>query len=337
MFIALFYPVSHHYPLDLNKGENLLKTTNRLIRKIGKHPSVQSLVRVAVTFSWSRRFLNAVYLKLTPYQRSVFHSLFGKIFRNRPYHVRNGVWTIEFQGKTILLPLHSEQIWLEWDSAVSIIGHDIDVKETYRYLLDSPEKPDVFIDIGANYGTHSLLFLVHGVNTITFEPNSSCHIFFKSLCELNGVEPNLQPVALGENDGYVELSYPVRDTWLGSTDVKVINILAANHELVTERVEQKKLDDYFLRLSNKNTLIKIDTEGNELAVLRGSIEILQHVKPKVIFESWNTDDRIALFDFFNLHDYQIHSLPMTSAVARQILEYDQFVKATSDNFIAIPK
>jgi FkbM family methyltransferase len=154
---------------------------------------------------------------------------------------------------------------------------------------------------------------------------------------LNGVEPNLQPVALGENAGYVELSYPIRDTWLGSTDVKVINELSANHKLVTERVERKRLDDYFPHLLNKNTLIKIDTEGNELAVLLGSIKILQHIKPKVIFESRNIDDRIPLFDFFNVHGYQIYSIPMISMLACQMLEYDKFIKSPSTNFIALPK
>ncbi|MDX2255039.1 MAG: FkbM family methyltransferase [Pseudanabaenaceae cyanobacterium bins.39] len=313
------------------------RTIKKIGKKIGNHSSIQSIVRIAVTFCWSRKILNSLYLRLTPYQRSVFHGLFAKIFRDKSYQVRNGVWKIEFQGKTIALPLDSEQIWLKWDSAVSIVGHDINVKETYRYLLNLPNKPDLFIDIGANYGTHSLLFLVHGINTLTFEPNSSCHIFFKNLCELNGVQPNLQPIALGETDSHVELSYPIHDTWLGSTDKEVINKLATSHELVTERVVQKKLDDYMGHLVNKDTLIKIDTEGNELFVLRGSTKILQHVKPKVIFESWNADDRIALFEFFNLHSYQIYSLPMTSSNAEQVLDYDQFVNSTSDNFIAIPK
>ncbi|MFN7889014.1 MAG: FkbM family methyltransferase [Pirellula sp.] len=310
---------------------------NRLIEKIYQRSSTQSLIRLAVASSWPRRILNIAYLRLTPYQRSVFHSHFAKTFRNSSCPVKEGVWRIEFLGKTILVPLDSEKIWLEWDSAVSIIGHDIDVKETYRHLLDSTDKPDLFIDIGGNYGTHSLLFLVHGVATITFEPNSLCNLFFRNLCDLNGLEPNLQSVALGERHGFVELSYPARDTWHGSTDTKVINSLAASHDLVTERVEQKKLDDYLSSFSARNMLIKIDTEGNELTVLKGAIETLKQFRPKVIFESCNAEDRIGLFDFFTLHDYQIRTLPLTSPVLGGVLGYDEFRVSTLSNFIATPK
>lgn len=278
-----------------------------------------------------------MYLKLTPEQRSMFHSFFAKTFRNRRWQVSEGAWKIPFEGKTILMPLRSELIWLDWDSAVSIIGHDIEVKETYRFLLDSIERPEVFVDIGANYGTHSILFLVHGIHTITFEPNSSCNVIFKNLCELNSVEPNLQAVALGENAGYVELSYPIHDTWLGSTNVNVVNELSANRKLITQKVEQKTLDEYSDQLINKRTLIKIDTEGNELAVLLGSTRTLQSVKPKVIFECCNTDDRRRLFDFFNVHGYQIYSIPLTLQVALQKIEYDEFITSSSTNFLALPE
>ena len=310
---------------------------NYLIEKLYQRSLTHSLVRLAVASSWPRRILNMAYLRMTPYQRSAFHSHFAKIFRNSPCHIEEGMWRINFSGKTILLPLDSEKIWLEWDSAVSIIGHDIDVKETYRHLIESTDKPDLFIDIGGNYGTHSLLFLVHGVATITFEPNSLCNHFFRLLCDLNGLKPNLQSVALGERHGFVELSYPARDTWHGSTDTKVINGLAANHELITERVEQKKLDDYLPSFSAKNMLIKIDTEGNELTVLKGAIETLKQFRPKVIFESCNAEDRIALFDYFTLHDYQIRTLPLSSAASGGALGYDIFKVSTSSNFMATPK
>ncbi|CAA9891487.1 conserved hypothetical protein [Candidatus Methylobacter favarea] len=77
------------------------------------------------------------------------------------------------------MPLTSERFWLDWDTAVSITGHDIEIKQTYEALIGSSEPPELFIDIGANYGTHSLLFLVHQIKTITFEPNASCHDFFQ--------------------------------------------------------------------------------------------------------------------------------------------------------------
>jgi FkbM family methyltransferase len=233
------------------------------------------------------------------------------------------------------MPLTSERLWLDWDTAVSIIGHDIEVKKTYQALLDSREKPDLFIDIGANYGTHSLLFLVHHIQTITFEPNSSCHNYFREICKLNKVTPELEPVALGERHSYVELSYPERDTWLGSTDAEVIKEFASTYELLSEKVEQKTLDDYIPQIEHKRTLIKIDTEGKELAVLRGAIRTLQEVKPLIIFES-NCRERSELFNFFEVQRYEIYRLPWRPMRKSESLKADQFIASSSTNFIAVP-
>jgi FkbM family methyltransferase len=293
-------------------------------------------VRLIIAFSLTRRVLNAVYFQLTPYQRSLFHQKFAKLFRSRFVRGRNGIWKVFFQKKGILMPLTSERFWLDWDSAVSIIGHEIEVKQTYGALIGSSEAPELFIDIGANYGTHSLLFLVHHIKTITFEPNASCHDYFKQICKLNGVIPQLEPVALGEKDGYVELSYPERDTWLGSTNPKVKKKLASTQKLITERVKQKKIDDYVPQIEHYRTLIKIDTEGNELSVLRGAIKTLQGMKPTVIFECWSDSERAELFNFFSSQNYKICHLPWKPMDKTQSLKPNQFIASSSTNFVALP-
>ena len=214
------------------------KVTKRI--KNGAKFLIQNSVRMTAASSWSRQILNAVYLKLTPSQRVLFHRAFAKIFRNNYTQGRDGNWKVVFANKSILMPLTSEHFWLNWDSAVSIVGHDIEVKRTYEALIGLPsKKPNLFIDIGANYGTHSLLFLVHGIRTITFEPNSLCHDYFRKMCKLNQVTPKLETVALGRSHGYVELAYPKRNTWLGSTNTETINKLSLSQELVIEKVVQK--------------------------------------------------------------------------------------------------
>ena len=51
--------------------------------KSGAQCLIRNSVRAIAAFSWSRRVLNAVYLQLTPYQRSLFHQKFAKLFRSR--------------------------------------------------------------------------------------------------------------------------------------------------------------------------------------------------------------------------------------------------------------
>jgi FkbM family methyltransferase len=293
-------------------------------------------VRWVVAVSWSRSLLNALYIRLTPYQRSIFHREFSKIFRHSSIRGSNGNWEVKFANKIIRIPLNPEQYWLDWDTALSVVGQDLEVRETYEALIVSSEKPDLFIDIGTNYGTHSLLFLVHQIKTISFEPNPSCHDYFRRLCEANQVTPNLEPVALGERRGWVTLSYPRGDTWLGSTNTEVTKKLALTQELVTENVEQKILDDYISRIGHSRTLVKIDTEGHEIPVLQGAARILQEIKPYIIFECWNDMQRTDIFKFFDYSNYQICQLPWIPANKVQPLTLDQFLAGSSVNFIAIP-
>lgn len=298
---------------------------------------IRNTVRSIAAFPLSRKVLNRVYLKLNSSQRAIFHSQFAKIFRNKHIQVSDGNWKVVFMKKTILMPLSSEQFWLDWDSAVSIIGYDIEVKQTYEALIgSSSEKPELFIDIGANYGTHSLLFLVHGIQTITFEPNSSCHGYFIKVCQLNHVTPKLEDVALGERQRIVELAYPKRNTWLGSIDTQVINKLNISKEMTVEKVQLKTVDDYFSEIEHKRTLIKIDTEGNELSVLQGAIRTLQEIGPMIIFESWQDNERSKIFDFFKILNYSIYNLPWDPKDKPAPLIYDTFMASSSTNFIAVP-
>ena len=70
------------------------------------------------------------------------------------------------------------------------------MKKTYAAIVSSSRKPDLFLDVGANYGTHSLLFLAHGIRTWSFEPNARCHPYFIESCGLNAFNPHLEQVAI---------------------------------------------------------------------------------------------------------------------------------------------
>lgn len=298
---------------------------------------VRSFVRIVAAFPATRKVLNKLYLSLGPSARSRFHGAFSKIFREGSLRGRNGTWEIVFANKAVYMPLDSESFWLDWDSAVSIVGHDIEVKVTYETLLMSEnEKPELFIDVGANYGTHSLLFLVHNVNTISFEPNAECQSNFRAICDLNRVTPSIENVALGAHAGSTEIAYPKRDTWLGSTNPRIIERLSRSDNLIRQDVIQKTLDQYLPLIAKHRTLIKIDTEGNELAVLRGAVKVLQNTRPTLIFESLRDDSRHTIYDFLISQCYSISTLPYNPLHNFQPLTRDQFVSHSATNFVARP-
>lgn len=297
---------------------------------------VKSTVKLAATFPSTRSVLNTMYRALGPSQKRRFHGSLSRIFREGSLRGRDGTWKVFFADKAIYMPLSSQSFWLDWDSAVSILGHDIEVKQTYETLLRSERaKPEVFIDIGANYGTHSLLFLVHEVDTISFEPNSECEKVFRALCDLNGVTPAIENVALGARSGRAEIAYPERDTWLGSTNPEIIRRLGRPDGLIRRQVVQKTLDDYLPVITGRSTLIKIDTEGNELAVLQGAVEVLRAVKPIVIFESHADDgSRRPIYEFLGCRGYSISTLPYDPARSLQPLTYERFASHRATNFVA---
>lgn len=285
-------------------------------------------VRQAIKHSSSRSTLNRLYSTLSDDHKEFFYSKFAKSFRNSSNPGISGNWTIEFNGLSITLPLRNEMFWLDWDLALSVLGHDHEIKRTYSYIMNSTLRPALFVDIGANYGSHSLLFLAAGIPTMSFEPNVTCFEYFEICCKMNGLDPNWLPVALGEATGSATLTYPERDTWLGSI---VHNDIGQNKLDVTVRT----LNSYLPDIGEGNILTKIDTEGGELSVLKGAREFIRLLSPKIIFESNNDIDRDEIFRIMSENHYEILALPYLGK-REDTLSPQQFLESRCTNFIALP-
>lgn len=292
--------------------------------------------RVGLSFKRSRIVLNRAYNNLSAEERSAYHSKYWDLFRGYDGANWNGRWGLEIAQRTIFLPLRAERMWLDWDHCISLLGHDMEIKMFYLSLFYSAERPEVFLDVGANYGTHSLLFSCLGVPCVTFEPNSSCHPVFKEMCALNGIEPRIEHVAIAANDGILELKYPEKFTWLGSVKSDVSRELSKQHKLVSERVVARPLDSYLELLSGKKTLIKVDTEGNELEVFKGAQRIMSEARPVIVFET-NLDapDRGDIAAVLHRRGYEIYGLQLNFTPKR--LYASEFLDSMETNFVAWPK
>ena len=313
-----------------------------------------ALACFAVRHRWSRTVLNYVYLRLTSFPRTCVYSWFAKIFSDTDSTVQPGLWKVMFAGKEILLPLKSERIWLDWDLALSVVGHDMEVVQTYESLLCSTSRPDLFLDIGANYGTHSLLFLVQRVRCLTFEPNASCQGVFEEHCALNHVTGQFVPVALGASDGTVRLRYPEKNTWWGSTTGQAApGTEGLDLDVKEEEVVQRRLDSYLDRIAHElqrpfshgkaevgallppRLLIKIDTEGSEYQILRGASSVIERYRPLMIFECFPGDHRTHLIEYLIGIQYQVFRLPWSPLVRTQPLSRDEFLTSRAVNFMAV--
>lgn len=314
----------------------------RVIRNAVYNPMVdyplQSLMRHIVRSPRGRARLNALYERMSAWQRYRFRRRYGEIFIDHPPPDTPGVWRLPFNGRTIDLPLEPDAMWHHWNAAVSVLVNDYEVKQTYGFILNSAEKPDLFLDVGANYGTHSALMLAFGVQAISFEPNPHCEPYFRKLCSLNGLEGRLEKVAAGPARQDVELVFPQRETWLGSAAPEVAEALKLREDCETVTVPMRPLDDYYDAIQPyEKLLIKIDVEGFEEQVLEGARAIIAAKRPKIIFESIAGVDRGGMHSLLSELGYRIAALPYSPNEPAPTLEKAEFRSARATNFIALPE
>jgi len=296
----------------------------------------RSLVRVFAGRPYARSALNRYYNDLDVEGQARFHRRYARLFHHHGSLRTPGEWTVRFRGKAIRLPLRPEHSWIDWAIGLSVVGHDPEVKATYDFLLSSSQPPQLFLDIGANYGTHSILFASQGVRAIAFEPNPKCRDYCRTVCGMNGLDVEWQPVALGDRQGEVELVYPGDETWLGSVVHDIAADLRDSYEVIaSERVKLGRLDDYADAFRGRRILMKIDVEGSEAQVLKGASGLLERSKPTIIFESNDPTTRPALLALLAEHRYAVLALPYSARASDTPLSGEQFGASPATNFLAL--
>lgn len=140
--------------------------------------------------------------------------------------------------------------------------------EIYKKSL---RKGGHYIDIGANIGLHVLRAHRLGADSITaFEPNPNTFQVLKMNTELNGIKCDTVECALSNMIGSANFN---------TSDVSAGMAHISNDSSHQMTVKTRTLNSYF---ENKDTrklsLVKIDVEGHEGEVIKGSIEYLKRQK-----------------------------------------------------------
>jgi FkbM family methyltransferase len=191
--------------------------------------------------------------------------------------------------------------------------------------------------VGANYRAHALRFLAHGIGTVAFEPNPACHAYFEEACALNAVSATVEPVVLADRPGSAQLWVPQGETYLATIVPEIRERRRQRADVATVTAPQTTLDRFVSERAIVPDLIKIDTEGSELAVLRGARGLLAHHRPLVVFESWPASaDRPAIHALLEEAGYEIQALvrPFREAPGRG---RDAFLASAAGNFLARPR
>ena len=175
-----------------------------------------------------------------------------------------------------------------WDAADKIQLWEVLVERPY--FVEGFEPSHVVIDIGAKYGEFGVLSSLNPAvsKVYSFEP---LPLNFKKMAELirvNGGRVDAFPVALGDVEGIKS----------GSAEGEMFSVLGIGNRV---EVKTKTLDSYHFEDIG---LMKIDVEGMEMNVLKGSIETIRKFLPRIIIEVHSSDLKAQVDDFLSNLGYK---------------------------------
>ncbi|MDJ1491962.1 FkbM family methyltransferase [Cytophagaceae bacterium DM2B3-1] len=230
-------------------------------------------------------------------------------------------------------------------------GEEWLVEKLYKYFDKNQIKP-LILDVGANEGQYAQ-YLVQNfgeqMDLKCFEPLPTT---FQILSQKLASHPHISfyPFGLGDTPGSLTFFTSSQDSTLNSLYSKRDDVIN-KYDGQTE-IEIKCLSEFCLTENISHVhFMKIDVEGNELAVLKGGKKLLESQQIDFIqfeFGSRNIDSRTYFEDFFNLlggnyslfrimrnglypltnynYDYEIFAIGNYLAISRRI-NLDVFLKS----------
>jgi FkbM family methyltransferase len=147
----------------------------------------------------------------------------------------------------------------------------------------------VFVDIGANIGSFTLVAAHHARNGTVhaFEPSTYHLDRLRHNIRLNGfTNISVIPYGLSNRTGTATLHLPNAASGMSNTGAaSLYDPGQSDGVYVSETVQLIRLDDYWHSLdAPRLDLIKIDVEGAEPAALAGGRRVISELRPPVIME-----------------------------------------------------
>ena len=177
------------------------------------------------------------------------------------------------RGPVIRKNVHG--IFMEVESDIQLKRLKEKEPETVEWIRTRMKPGEVFFDVGACVGGYSLLAASRGIEVCAFEPAFQNYYSLLRNILLNGLKIQTLPVAVSDTTTLTTLSYSSMERGTAHHEIQ-----GANHNAKKSlSVISLSLDDA-VKLLNipQPDHLKIDTDGNEVAVLRGADETLQSVR-----------------------------------------------------------
>ena len=141
-------------------------------------------------------------------------------------------------------------------------------------------KDRVFLDIGANIGNHSVFFSNMFKKVYSFEPNPLTYELLRINANIVS-NKNITPFNFGLSDTDDSHPFVTNSLNMGSSSI----VSKDSNLSITQNISVKKLDNVEEIEKEPLGFIKIDCEGHEFEVLKGSIKtIKKNNMPPILFE-----------------------------------------------------
>ena len=232
---------------------------------------------------------------------AVFHAVRGSSLYSKVQRVLVGGYRYVIYSMVQKFGVHQDtSVQLFWGKSLVLPLEDIDTKFLYyfghlgyeeesliRFFIKHLKPEDIFYDVGANYGfyTHLAGEILSEGECHAFEPNKNTFSYLsKNFSDLEKSKRiQLNNSALSDTQGEI--------VFFSATEINASGISTTSETIARMRgraysptkVEATTLDVY-LESHAKPTVMKIDVEGGELAMLKGARNFLSSSAPIIALE-----------------------------------------------------
>ena len=162
------------------------------------------------------------------------------------------------------------------------------------YLEKYPDRNNIYIDIGAHFGTTSIPYSKLYNQIYSFEANKDNYSLLEHNISLNNIK-NIRPFNLGIYNKITNCVSHKHDNNSGSIVMKETDI-----ETV-DTIKMLPLDN--IDFNESSDFIKIDTEGSELFVLEGAKNTIHKYKPLIQVETNHCSEKFFNYNKKKIYDF----------------------------------
>ena len=247
--------------------------------------------------------MNIVYYKHLGYFNALYRNLilkfYKKILRKK-----------KIKFNTTLNTNYNIFSWDPSGSEIFVTNCFTDWGNEYFFLQTLKNRPkNIFLDIGCHTGYYACLFKKVFNRIVGFEPSNKCHQELELLKSENN-NFSYHKCFLG-NENKEIISEQFADGWAQVKNDLSGRIDSGNRgqNSFEEKSSVHKLDDFLknMKMNDEISGIKIDVDGIDLDIVRGSMETIKKFRPSIIIEHYSQD----LVSIMNKIDYQIFSCTST--------------------------